>query len=164
MDDQLRGQARALRARPDDEETRLRTAQALLRAGRKIEACAALGIRWDVDAGGLWQRERPLWRGQRVEREALLALVDADLVRLDPLALAAAFPKRADGRWRGNTTRFLVRYPAAPAASPHRRIVLFAWTAGTGNRAPRGAGSRLHLSLDTRSTQADFLPEATWTS
>lgn len=163
MDDLLRRDQRALEAAPDDRALRERVARGLVRAGRVREACDALAIRWDVDPAGLWERERPRWRGRPVELDAFAALVQADLDRLDPLALAAAFPKRADGRWRAHTTRFLRRYPAKPDFGRHRQVLLLAWTFGTIEPPPAWGGRILCLSLDTRSTQADYLPEPTWT-
>lgn len=163
-DDAVRALERALDASPGDQVLRERLARAHLRRGDVGAACAALGLRWETDVRAL---PALAWGTRRMNTDEVLALVREDLAAFDPLRLAAAFPRRQDGAWRGNTTRFLRRYRAHEVPSPKRRLVLVAWTPGTASlwERPEDAGrSVLTVSLATRSTYTprSLLPVSDW--
>ena len=160
-DDAVRTLERALAASPGDRALRERLASALVRRGERPRACAVLGMRWDVDLAALPPLE---WRGELLAQDAVAALVAEDLATFDPVALAAAFPRRGDGAWHGNRTRFLRRYAAHQRRAPYRRLVLVAWTAGTANG--HDAPGLITVTLDTRSTfrAGKLLPESAWRS
>ena len=163
-DGSLRTLERALAAAPGDRALRERVARAHLRAGAQGAACNALGVRWEADLARL-----PVlcWGIERLSRQALADLVDADLAAIDPVLLAASFPRRADGGWRGNTTRFLRRYKAHEPGSPGRRLLLFAWTPGTAtlwDRPEDRGRDVLTIALATRTTYkaGKVLPVSSW--
>lgn len=163
-DDTVRALERALDASPGDQALRERLARAHLRRGDVAAACAALGVRWETDPRAL---PALAWGTVRLGLDEVTAMVRDDLAALDPLRLAAAFPRRGDGAWRGNTTRFLRRYRAHEVPAPKRRLVLIAWTPGTASlwERPEDAGrSVLTISLATRSTYSprSLLPPTAW--
>lgn len=155
---------------------------ALLRAGRREEAAPLLAVRWEAELDRLWAlhggAEPPpppqpsTWgpgtlaiEGRPILRAELERLLAPDLDRLDLLRLVAAFPRRQDGRWRLNTSRVLRRYPVHDLVAPHRRLVLLAWTPGTATLwdRPEDRGlALLTVSLVTRSTRGETLPEEAW--
>ncbi|MBX3470506.1 MAG: hypothetical protein KF878_26870 [Planctomycetes bacterium] len=163
-DDALRALERALAAEPGDRVLRERVARERARRGDRAGACAALAIRWEVDPLALPALG---WGVRRLSVAEVAALVRDDLGAFDPLALAAAFPRRLDGAWRGNTARFLRRYRAHEAGSSSRRLVLLAWTPGTASlwARPEDRGRAvLTVSLVTRSTYSPrgLLPPEAW--
>lgn len=163
-DDTVRALERALDASPGDHALRERLARAHLRRGDVAAACASLGVRWETDVRAL---PALAWGTVRLSVDEVAALVRDDLAAFDPLRLAAAFPRRRDGAWRGNTARFLRRYRAHEVPTPNRRLVLMAWTPGTASlwARPEDAGrSILTVSLVTRSTYSprSLLPESSW--
>ncbi|MCO5169978.1 MAG: hypothetical protein M9894_26880 [Planctomycetes bacterium] len=163
-DDVLRALERALAADPGDRALRERVARERGRRGDRAGACEALGIRWEPDALALPAMG---WGAHRLSVAEVSDLVKEDLAAFDPLALAAAFPRRRDGAFRGNTTRFLRRYRAHEAGSTRRRLVLLAWTPGTASlwARPEDRGRAvLTVSLETRSTYSPraLLPPEAW--
>jgi hypothetical protein len=151
-DHSVRDLQRALAAAPGDRALRERLARAHLRAGAPEAACATLGVRWEVD---LTRLPALAWGSRPLAPDEVQALVEADLAALDPVAVSAAFPRRADGAWRLNATRFLRRYRAHEPGQPGRRLVLFAWTPGTASlwERPDDRGRDvLTIGLATRTT------------
>jgi hypothetical protein len=157
LDRDRRELERALAATPGDAGLRVRLAEEHLRGGRADEACRVLGVRLET------RFARPLaWGEVPLSNDEVLALARDDLAALDPLRLFEAFPRRRDGLPRGNTTRFLARYKAHTAGAPSQRLVLCAWTRGTGNRF--GDPNEITIALDLRSTWAlaNVLPASAW--
>lgn len=165
-DHTVRALQHALAAAPGDRALRERLARAHLRAGAPEAACGVLGVRWEVDLGRL---PALCWGARALGPDDLAALVEADLAALDPIAVSAAFPRRADGERRRNTTRFLRRYRAHEVGKAGRRLVLLAWTPGTASlwERPEDRGRDvLTIGLAPRTTYREdrALPPSVWRS
>ena len=156
---------RAFAAAPQRAALRARYARALARAGRLAEACDLYAIRWEADPELAFRRYPLELRGQRVLLPELIELTSPDLRAFDPVALAEHFPRRADGRFRLNTTRMLQRYRVHEEGAPHRRLQLIAWSPGTASLIdrPQDRGkSIVTVGIETRSTQARTLKPHEW--
>lgn len=163
-DDAVRTLERALAASPGDRSLRERLASLLVRRGEQPRACELLGMRWELESRAL-RPGRLEWRERELAPSEVDALVQDDLAAFDPLALAAAFPRRSDGAWHGNRTVFLRRYPAHERRAPHRRLLLLAWTPGCAN-ARKDYRGVIVVTVDTRSTfrPSKLLPPGAWRS
>jgi hypothetical protein len=149
-----------------DATSRERLASMLVRFGKRVDACRALGIRWEVDPEKLLDLA---WNEHRLSTTEVEDMVQSDVEALDPVRLAHHFPKRQDGDFRGNTTRFLARYRAHARRAPSRRLVLLAWTPGTSSlyQRPEDRGTNvLTIALALRSTfsRKTLLPASSWHS
>ncbi len=164
-DAELRRLERAWRASPQDEALAARYSRALVRAERLLEACALFRIRWEATLDRLLARRPLFWRDRELTTDELAAMIAPALARFAPDRLARAFPRRADGRYRLNTTRFLARYRAHEEQGRSRRLYLIAWTPGTASlwRRPDDRGRDvLTVGLETRSTRGPLLDPEDW--
>lgn len=139
----------------------------LMTSGRQVEACGLFGIRWAVDLRTLVAPggDALHWRKGPIDAAGLARMVGADLARFAPQRLAEHFPRRQDGRYRLNTTRWLARYKAHERRAPHRRLIFIAWTPGTANVHARPEDQGKHIvtvALETRSFRGTVLEPDQW--
>jgi hypothetical protein len=168
-DDAVRTLERTLAASPGDKALRERLAALLMRRGERARACEVLHVHLRVDLADLPALS---WRRKELTDAEVTALVEDDLAALDPVRLATAWPCRRDGAWRLSTVRFLRRYDAYVAGRDTHRLVLVAFTPGTGGRLGRGIEQRgarvLQVVLGVRDATHKFvarlLPPTAWRS
>jgi hypothetical protein len=177
FDADLRRLERACSTDPSDPALGRRYARSLVRAGLhgqaaavlyeigdRVAQCEAFAIRWEADLAKL-RLPKLAQRRRHLRRPAINSIVEDDLRHFDPELLAKHWPRRKDGEYRLNTTLFLRRFPLCELESPHRKLILVAFTPGTATLWDRPEDRGKHLitvALETRSTHKKPLPPRQW--